>query len=142
MEEPFQKKVGQHETDVEGWIAIPRHFAIEDYHPIPADEDVFRTEIPMHKAFGGGGKTLGLGSKQVFQLGMAPAGCQEVRLQAELVETGMAAEQGDRLRIPEGVPVDPAEDARQRRRDSSAKLPWSNSSFQLRYVGPKYSMTK
>jgi hypothetical protein len=92
MEERFQEEVAQHETDIKGRISIPRHFAVEDYHSVPANENVLWTEIPVHKAFGGAGKTMGLGLKQVLQLRMAPAGCQEVRLQAELVETGVTVE--------------------------------------------------
>src|SRR6516165_8223553 len=102
----------QHEGDIKGWISIPRRFAVEDYHSIRADENVFRTEIPMHQAFGSGGKAMRLGSKHAFQLRMAPAGSQEIWLQTELVETGMAAEQGDCIRIAEGDSMDLAEDAR------------------------------
>src|SRR5579862_2086875 len=86
MIQGFQKEMSQEKTQIERRISIPRNFTVDQHHTIFADQNVFGTEISVHKAFSRGFDTQGLRHKHFLQSGMTRSGGEQVRVQPQLTE--------------------------------------------------------
>ena len=86
--EAFEEEVGEQEGEVEGGVAIPGYFAIEQDHAGGRDHEVFGAEVAVDEADARGGEARGLGVKEGLQVSVAFAGGDEVGVDAELDEVG------------------------------------------------------
>ena len=51
----FQQQVVEAEREVEGRVAVPGAFGVEEHRPARTDQDVFRADIAMHQSEAGAG---------------------------------------------------------------------------------------
>lgn len=110
MIEALEQEMVEQEGEVEGGVAIPGYFAIEQDHARGRDHEVFGAEVAVDEAEARLGEPLGLGIEEGLQIGVALAGGDEVRVDAELDEVGSGGKGALGLGVASRVSVDGAED--------------------------------
>jgi hypothetical protein len=82
----LEKEMIQEKCDVEDRIAVPRNFAVQQYHAVAANQYVLGAEISMHQRFSRGFNPPRLGIEERAQRRM-PLSCgEQIRLDAKLVK--------------------------------------------------------